>query len=232
MSDGGRFPEMVDLRHEEAEAWKNPDTLEKSFHDYLVHTLKAIHSIRYDSSAFNKAIDCLVKSVNGKEGGKVITTGMGKAGYVAHKFSASLSSLGIPAAYLHPGEAAHGDLGIITPHDTLFAFSTSGKTREIIETIQFARHLNVGAVVAITSHPDSQIKTMSDVVINMGEIEEYGALHLAPTTSVVIMLVIADFLAVIASEIRGFTKEDFAKRHHGGYLGQKSRGELTNGTNK
>jgi len=157
--------------------------------------------------------------------GTVITTGMGKAGHAARKCSSSLCSLSFKSSYVHPGDAAHGDIGIAGPSDVMLAFSTSGKTREVLETIDFARNLGVGRVVSITSHPDSPIREMSDVVVDMGEVVEAGHLSLAPTTSILVMLLFADMIALVAAEIKGVTREQYGVRHHGGYLGQKCRGE-------
>ena len=157
--------------------------------------------------------------------GKIITTGIGKAGIAMRKFSSTLCSLGFPSCYLHPGEASHGDLGLITENDILFVASTSGKTREILEIIKLARHVNVSKIIGITSHIDSPIKAQADIVIDMGVIEEAGELGLAPTTSIIVMLAITDCIALIASEELGLTKEDYGRFHHGGYLGAVARGD-------
>jgi arabinose-5-phosphate isomerase len=169
---------------------------------------------------------CHVVAQAAKNNATIITTGMGKAGHIAQKASSSFSSLGIPSFYIHPGESSHGDIGVVRPGDILIVFSTSGKTREVIETVDFTRKLNVGKIIAITSHVDSIIRKKSDITIDMGEICESGYLNIAPTTSIVVMLVIADMLAVNVAEMNGFTMKDFYIRHHGGYLGEKSKKEL------
>lgn len=157
---------------------------------------------------------------------KIVTTGMGKAGASMRKFSSTLCSLGFSSCYLHPGEASHGDLGIIQNGDILFVASTSGKTREVIETIELAKNMNLlSKVIGITSHKDSPIKKLADITIDMGEIEEIGDLGLAPTSSIIVMTAITDCLAIIASEISGLTSNEYAKTHHGGYCGQKARGD-------
>lgn len=156
---------------------------------------------------------------------RIVTTGMGKAGHIAMKASSTLSSLGMPSCFVHPGEAAHGDLGMVKDGDVLLVFSTSGKTREVIETIGRAKNLGVSGIIALTSHPDSPIREMVDIVIDIGFFEEAGYLNLAPTTSTVMMLIYSDMISTLAADIRGFTIDDFAMRHHGGYLGQKCRGE-------
>jgi arabinose-5-phosphate isomerase len=155
--------------------------------------------------------------------GKVITTGMGKAGNIAQKCASTLCSTGTSAAYLHPGEAAHGDLGLLNRGDVIIAFSTSGKTREVIEMLQRAHHFGIDKIIGITSHPDSVIRTLSNVVINMGVVDEPCSLKLTPTATSAVMLAIADALALILMEKKGFSREQFGLRHHGGYLGQKAK---------
>jgi arabinose-5-phosphate isomerase len=158
--------------------------------------------------------------------GKVITTGMGKAGNIAKKVSGTLCSTGTPASFLHPGEAAHGDLGVLAPGDVIIAFSTSGKTREIIEMLELAHHFGIDKIIGITSHPDSQIRSSCNVIISMGEISEPCSLGLTPTSSTTVMLAIGDALALILMEKKQFNKEQYGLRHHGGYLGQKARQTL------
>ena len=122
--------------------------------------------------------------------GKVLTTGMGKAGHVAHKFAATLCSTGTPAAFIHPGEAAHGDLGLIAPNDCIVALSTSGKTNEIIEMLELGRHLGLQTIIGITSHPDSRLRELSDIILDMGLIKEPCPLGLTPSASIAVMLAI------------------------------------------
>jgi arabinose-5-phosphate isomerase len=155
--------------------------------------------------------------------GKVLTTGMGKAGHIAHKFAATLCSTGTPAAYIHPGDAAHGDLGLVARDDCIVAFSTSGKTNEVIEMLQLGRHLGLKTIIGITSHPDSQLRELSDVIVDMGVIKEACPLGLTPSTSIAVMLAISDALALTLMELKRVTKHDYGLRHHGGYLGRKAR---------
>jgi arabinose-5-phosphate isomerase len=155
--------------------------------------------------------------------GKVLTTGMGKAGHVARKFAATLCSTGTPAAYVHPGEAAHGDLGLVDQKDCIVAFSTSGKTKEVLEMIELGRHLGLHTVIGITSHPDSDLRALSDIILDMGAIKEPCPLGMTPSSSIAVMLAIGDALALTLMEIKGITKHDFGLRHHGGYLGRKAR---------
>lgn len=155
--------------------------------------------------------------------GKVVCTGMGKAGLVARRFAATLSSTGTPALFLHPSEAQHGDLGVMGPHDLLIAFSTSGKTREVIETIRQQEKLHDVPVVGITSHPDSELRGLASVILDMGEIVEPCPLGLTPTASMAVMGAIADALAIATMELKGLTRTQYGVRHHGGYLGQQAR---------
>ena len=159
--------------------------------------------------------------------GHVLTTGMGKAGHIAKKFAATLCSTGTPAVYVHPGEAAHGDLGVILGDAAIVAFSTSGKTREVLEMLELGRSLGLGRVVGVTSHPDSALRDLSDVVLDMGAIEEPCPIGMTPSASIATMLAISDALALALLEVRGFSKEDFGMRHHGGYLGHRARGEMS-----
>ncbi|WP_028747124.1 KpsF/GutQ family sugar-phosphate isomerase [Rhizobium mesoamericanum] len=156
-------------------------------------------------------------------GGKVIVTGIGKAGFVARKFAALLCSTGTPAAFMHPAEAAHGDLGLIGPGDCLVAFSTSGKTREVIEMIDLSRHLGQHSVVGITSHPDSKLRDRCDCIIDMGVIQEPCGLGLTPTASMAVMAAIGDALALILMERKSFSREEYGLRHDSGYLGELAR---------
>ncbi len=178
---------------------------------------KALLNIPIDSS-FEEAVTILFNCK-----GKIITTGMGKAGNIARKIAGTLCSTGTPASFLHPGEAAHGDLGLLASGDVIIAFSTSGKTREVIEMLELAHHFGIDKIIGITSHPDSEIRSLSNVIINMGEIVEPCILGLTPSSSTAVMLAIGDALALTLMEKKQFSKEQYGLRHHGGYLGQKSR---------
>ena len=157
--------------------------------------------------------------------GKVVTSGMGKAGIIAQKVSSTFSSTGTPSIFLHPGEAQHGDLGMLGKEDVLIVFSNSGKTREIIELVDLS-HRMLGhklPIVAITSHPESALKDKADVMLHLGKFEEACPLKMAPTTSTTTMLAVGDVLCILVREEEGITKDDFARRHHGGYLGERSK---------
>jgi len=155
--------------------------------------------------------------------GKVLTTGIGKAGYVARKFAATLCSTATPGAFIHPGEAAHGDLGLVDQDDSMVAFSTSGKSNEVLEMLELSKHLGLKTIIGVTSHPDSRLRDLSDIVLDMGIIEEPCHLKLTPSASIAVMLVISDALALTLMELKGITREDYGLRHHGGYLGKKAR---------
>lgn len=155
--------------------------------------------------------------------GKVLTTGMGKAGHIAKKFAATLCSTGTPAIYIHPGEAAHGDLGVVGGNDCIVAFSTSGKTREVLEMLKLGRHLGLETVIGVTSHPDSALRELSDIVVDMGIVEEPCPIGMTPSASIAVMLAISDALALVLLEMRNFSRDDFGRRHHGGYLGRMAR---------
>ena len=155
--------------------------------------------------------------------GKIITTGIGKAGYIAKKFAATLCSTATPADFIHPAEAAHGDLGLVGPRDVMIAFSTSGKSREVIEILEMSRHLGVETIIGVTSHPESELRDKSDFVLDMGEIDEPCPIGLTPSASMAVMLAISDAIALALLEAKGVTREDYGLRHHGGYLGRAAR---------
>ncbi len=191
--------------------------IKKRVSEIFAQEAKTISSIPV-SDEFERAVTLLQACK-----GKVLTTGMGKAGHIAHKFSATLCSTGTPATFVHPGEAAHGDLGIIEEQDAIVAFSTSGKTKEVLDVLSAGRDLGLHTVIGITSHPDSELRGLSDVVLDMGTIKEACPFELTPTSSMAAMLAISDAIALLLMELKGFTQEDFGKRHHGGYLGKKAR---------
>lgn len=155
--------------------------------------------------------------------GKVLTTGIGKAGHIAKKFAATLCSTATPADFVHPAEAAHGDLGIVAQNDVIVAFSTSGKSVEVLEMLELSRHLGVSKIIGITSHPDSDLRKLSDLVLDMGIIEEPCPLKLTPSASMAVMNAISDALALALLEAKGVSREEYGLRHHGGYLGRAAR---------
>jgi len=175
------------------------------------------------TSRFEEAIEIIHKHVHGKNG-KLVTSGMGKAGQIAHNIATTFSSTGTPAAFLHPSEAQHGDLGILQANDVLLVISNSGKTREIIELIELKNNLYPQIpVIVITSNENSPLAQKADCYILTGAPGEVCPMGLTPTTSTTVMTVIGDVLVVLLMEKIGFNAIDYAKRHHGGYLGRKSR---------
>lgn len=167
--------------------------------------------------AYEQAVEQIATCV-----GKVVTTGMGKAGLMARKFAATLSSTGTPAVFLHPGEAAHGDLGMVTADDVIVAFSTSGQTTEVIECLRAAKRLGVSVVIGITAHPQSPLRVECSYVLDMGIVTEPCVLGLTPSASSAVMLAIGDALALTVMQMKGITREDFGVRHRAGYLGQQA----------
>lgn len=156
--------------------------------------------------------------------GKVVTTGIGKAGFIAHKFAATLSSTGTPAVFVHAAEAGHGDMGMVTTDDVIVAFSTSGKSNEVVQMLEIARHLGITHVIGVTSHPDSKIRDLSEVILDMGpDIEEPCPLNLTPSATIAVMHAISDSIALTLLELKGFTRDDYGMRHHAGYLGAITR---------
>lgn len=183
---------------------------------------EAIRSIPVNEN-YAKVVEMVHEKVHGC-GGKIIASGMGKAGHVANHMATTLSSTGTPALFLHPSEAQHGDLGVIRENDVLLVLSNSGKTREILELVQLTHSLHPGIpVVIITGNPDGPLARQSSMVLYTGNPKEVCPLELTPTTSATTMAVIGDVLVVLLMKKTGFTALDYAKRHHGGYLGQKSR---------
>jgi len=175
------------------------------------------------SDSFEEAVGIIHLQVHGKNG-KLVTSGMGKAGQIAHNISTTFSSTGTPSIFLHPSEAQHGDLGILQKNDVILAISNSGKTREIIELIELKNNLYPEVpVVVITSNPESPLAKKADCYILTGAPKEVCILGLTPTTSTTVMTVIGDALVVLLMEKIGFDAKDYSKRHHGGYLGIKSR---------
>ena len=185
--------------------------------EILAAEAAAIAAVRV-TPAFEEAVLALRNST-----GKVLTTGMGKAGHVARKFASTLCSTGTPASYLHPGEAAHGDLGIVEPDDCVVAFSTSGKTQEVVDMLGRGRALGIGTIVSITSHPESALRDLSDIVVDMGVIAEPCAHGLTPSASIAVMLAISDALALVLRDLKQFSRTEFGRRQHGGYLVVQSR---------
>lgn len=172
---------------------------------------------------FEKAVDLIIEAVHTNKG-KLVTSGMGKAGQIALNIATTFCSTGSPAVFLHPSEAQHGDLGILQENDIMLVISNSGKTREILELLILARrlHPNVKFIV-ITGNDESELAKKADACLFTGNPKEVCPLGLTPTTSTTMMTVIGDLLVVNTMLKTKFSNEEYAKRHHGGYLGEQSR---------
>lgn len=167
------------------------------------------------SSDFEKAVNILKKCK-----GKIVIIGLGKSGLIGQKISATLSSTGTPSIYLHPVEAAHGDIGVIMKKDVVVVISQSGETEEIKDILPALKNLEI-PVIAITGNKNSTLSKNADCVINSFVKEEACPMGLAPTASTIVQLAIGDALAIALLELKKFKKEDFAKLHPGGTLGKK-----------
>jgi arabinose-5-phosphate isomerase len=152
--------------------------------------------------------------------GRVVVIGMGKSGHIGSKIAATLASTGTPAFFVHPGEASHGDLGMITPKDVVLALSNSGETDEILTILPIIKRLNV-PLISLTGNPHSTLARAATVNINVGVEKEACPLDLAPTASTTAALAMGDALAISLLEVRGFTADDFARSHPGGKLGRR-----------
>ncbi len=152
--------------------------------------------------------------------GKCIVTGMGKSGLVGRKIAATLASTGTPSFFLHPGEAFHGDLGMISREDVVLALSYSGETDEILKIVPFI-HANGNPLISMTGNAESALAKNSDVHLDVAVREEACILHLAPTSSTTAQIAMGDALAVSLMQLRGFTSVDFARLHPGGSLGRR-----------
>lgn len=152
--------------------------------------------------------------------GRIVVTGMGKSGHIGGKIAATLASTGTPAFFVHPGEASHGDLGMITRQDVVLAISYSGETAEIVTILPLIKRMGA-PLIAMTGKPNSTMAKMSDVHLNVAVDQEACPMNLAPTASTTATLAMGDALAVALLDARGFTPEDFAMSHPGGSLGRR-----------
>ncbi len=152
--------------------------------------------------------------------GRVIVTGMGKSGHIARKIAATFASTGTPAQFVHPAEASHGDLGMVTAADAVVALSNSGETFELADIVSHTRRWSI-PLIAITGNANSSLSNAADVALSLPKVGEAGTMAIAPTTSTTMMLALGDALAVALLERKGFSTEDFRALHPGGKLGQK-----------
>lgn len=182
----------------------------------LTHATNAISAIADGlNGEFSKAIDAIL-SVEGR----AIISGMGKSGHIARKIAATFASTGTPALFMHPAEASHGDLGMVTRSDALFLLSNSGETAELTDVITYAKRLGI-PLIGMASRPGSSLLLASDVALLLPPAQEACPMGLAPTTSTTMMLALGDALAVALMERRGFSADQYRDFHPGGALGKK-----------
>ena len=199
-------------------------SIQQTMREILEAESRAILNIPV-SDAYDRAVEIIVEHVH-RRGGKLVTSGMGKAGQIAMNIATTFCSTGTPAVNLHPSESQHGDLGVLQPNDVLLLISNSGKTREIMELITLAHNLYPQIpIIGITGNNTSPLAEQADVLLYTGGAPEVCPLGLTPTTSTTMMTVIGDVLVVNTMRATGFTRADYAKRHHGGYLGCVSKTE-------
>ncbi|MDR2910296.1 MAG: SIS domain-containing protein [Bacteroidales bacterium] len=190
--------------------------------DVIKKEAEAVRNIPVNDS-FEKAVELIYEHVH-KKRGKLVASGMGKAGQIALNIATTFSSTGTPSVFLHPSDSQHGDLGVIQENDILLLVSNSGETCEIIELVELAWNLYANLpIIVISGNSESKLAKNADVFIHTGNPAEVCILGLSPTTSTTVMTVIGDALVISMMKKIGFTSEDYAKRHHGGYLGDKSR---------
>jgi len=193
-----------------------PSTLRDSARRTLLLEQQAIAALieRLDAD-FDRACELILACR-----GRVVVTGMGKSGHIAGKIAATLASTGTPAFFVHPGEASHGDLGMITPGDVVLALSHSGETAEVTALLPLLKRMGV-PLVSMTGRPTSTLARHAEAHLDAGVEREACPLDLAPTSSTTASLALGDALAVALLESRGFTAEDFARSHPGGSLGKR-----------
>jgi arabinose-5-phosphate isomerase len=188
--------------------------------------VKALQNLVINEN-FELAVSLIETQVHQK-GGKVVISGMGKAGQIGVNIATTLASTGTPAVFLHPSESQHGDLGIVQKNDILLLISNSGKTREIVELETLVKRLFPEIkIIGLTGNLEGDLAQFSDVTLYTGAPKEVCPLGLAPTTSTTAMTVIGDIIIVLLMKKIGFTKEQYALRHHSGYLGSKARNEVS-----
>lgn len=164
---------------------------------------------------FADAVRCLLACT-----GRVVVTGMGKSGHIGRKLAATLASTGTPAMFVHPAEASHGDLGMITPADVVLGISNSGESQELSAILPLIKRMGV-PLIALTGKPDSTLALHADTVLDTAVAKEACPHNLAPTASTTVQLALGDALAVALLDARGFKADDFARSHPGGALGRK-----------
>jgi len=175
---------------------------------------------------YAKAVEAIIEHVHHR-GGKVVTSGMGKAGQIAVNIATTFASTGTPAMSIHPSEAQHGDLGVLQPNDIMVLISNSGRTVEMLQLVELARRLYPEMkFIVITGDTDSELARKADIILSTGNVDEICPLGLTPTTSITMMTVIGHMLVIAVMNRIGFTREQYAMRHQGGNLGEKLRNSL------
>jgi arabinose-5-phosphate isomerase len=177
--------------------------------------IHALHARLADDDSVARAVALLFACT-----GRVVVSGMGKSGHVARKIAATLASTGTPAMFVHPGEAAHGDLGMVTAQDAFIAISNSGESSELMEILPVIKRMGT-PLIAMTGKPNSRLAQLADVHLDISVAKEACPLNLAPTASTTVTLALGDALAVALLDVRGFKEEDFARSHPGGALGRR-----------
>ncbi len=194
----------------------DPDYVSRVFEVLRIEADALMRSTeRQDPAQLQSALDLLVNC-----SGKVVVVGVGKSGFVARKIASTLTSTGTAAIYLHPGDALHGELGLIAPADVVIALSNSGETDELIAILPHLKHRRV-PIIAIVGGLNSTVARNADVVLNASVDQEACPLNLAPTTSTVVALAIGDALATTVMEMKGITSHDFAVNHPAGRIGKR-----------
>jgi arabinose-5-phosphate isomerase len=177
--------------------------------------LAALHARLETDETVGQAVSLLLQCK-----GRVVVSGIGKSGHIGRKIAATLASTGTPALFVHPAEAAHGDLGMVTPQDAVIAISYSGEAAELMAILPVVKRMG-GHVIAMTGKPDSSLAKLADVHLDVSVAKEACPMNLAPTASTTVTLALGDAIAVALLELRGFKEEDFARSHPGGALGRR-----------
>ncbi|WP_206085890.1 KpsF/GutQ family sugar-phosphate isomerase [Massilia polaris] len=183
--------------------------------DIEADALRAVHARLLDDDSVGRAVGMLLGC-----SGRVVVSGIGKSGHIARKIAATLASTGTPAMFVHPAEAAHGDLGMVTSEDAFIAISYSGEAAELLSILPIVKRMGA-PLIAMTGNPQSSLAQLADVHLNIAVEKEACPLNLAPTASTTVTLALGDALAVALLDARGFREEDFARSHPGGALGRR-----------
>ncbi len=208
---------MGTLKLQKSSAVKSPGKLPLVLaREVLLIEARAVEALanRLDDS-FTRAVELILQCH-----GRIVVSGMGKSGHVGRKIASTLASTGTPAFFMHPGEASHGDLGMITPDDVVIALSNSGESDELLAIVPFLKRMGT-QIISISGNPASALAQESDIHLDAQVSQEACPLGLAPTASTTAMLALGDALAVTVLDQRGFSVEDFARSHPGGELGRR-----------